>query len=213
MSKLLRAWYTFLGLGLLTFIATAFLGQAPYPLTSVVASPVQLFSSVGTNLRGGLTNLTDRRDTRAENTQLSEQVAQLTADKRALELELSRLELLAGVRRSQSPGATLTAPVTGLSPGAVIKELSLGSGKNQGVKPDMPATTTLGLVGIVTDVTARSSRVRAVTDPQSRVGVTVRASGERARGRRAGRGGGHTGWFAARHQFYRRHARSNRRRG
>ena len=177
MSKVLRAWYLFLGLAVLTFVLTAFAGQVPYALTSVVANPVELPARVAANVRGFAVGITERQDLRAENETLATQVAQLEATKRSLELENERLNLLLGVRQTQSPGANITAPVTGLSPGALIKEFSLGRGSRGGVRVDMPVTTPAGLVGLVTEVLPGSSRARAITDPQSRVGVSVRGRG------------------------------------
>lgn len=170
---MLRAWYVFVALAVLTFLFTAFVGQTPYAFTSVVASPVELPARVASNLRNVGISLADRRDTKALNESLSLRVAELEESKRALELDNERLELLLNVRRNQSPGALLSAPVTGISPGAVIKELTLGRGTRDGVRADMPVTTPDGLVGLVTDVLPGSSRVRAITDPQSRVGVSV----------------------------------------
>ena len=173
MFSLLRTWYLFVGLAVLTFLFTAFVGQTPFAITSVVASPVELPARVASNLRRVGLDLADRRDLRALNKNLDLRVAELEEAKRTLELENERLNLLLDVRQNQSPGANLTASVTGISPGAVIKELTLGSGSRQEVRADMPVTTPDGLVGLVTDVLPRSSRVRAITDPQSRVGVSV----------------------------------------
>lgn len=41
----------------------------------------------------------------------------------------------------------------------------------------MPATAPAGLVGVVTDVAPRTASVRAITDPESAVGVTLRERG------------------------------------
>jgi rod shape-determining protein MreC len=41
----------------------------------------------------------------------------------------------------------------------------------------MPVTAPAGLVGLVTDITERNANVRLITDPASRVGVTVRDKG------------------------------------
>jgi rod shape-determining protein MreC len=132
---------------------------------------------VATNLRQTFMSMVDRRNFRLENEALRKRVAELETSERMLEIQLERLELLINVKQHQSPGAQLTAPVTGISPGEVIREITLGKGQLAGVKPDMPVTTPYGLVGLVTDVLPRSSRVRLITDIQSRVGVSVREKG------------------------------------
>lgn len=177
MSSLLRAWYVFLALAFLTFILTAFVGQVPYQLSSAIAPPAQLFYQVGSSLNGTVISLLDRRNLRRDNALLQERAARLETENRELTLQLERLQQLEQVRDTQSSAAKLTAPVTAVSPSPIIRSVTLGRGAEGGVRVNMPATTPEGLVGIVTDVTARSSSVRAVTDPESAVGVTVRERG------------------------------------
>ncbi len=177
MSSLLRAWYTLLALGFLTFILTAFIGQIPYPVTSSIALPAQLLHQAGSNLRSITISLLERRDVRLENLLLQEQTAWLLQEKRQLEIQLEELEQLLRVRTDQSPGALMTAPVIGISPGAVLRQITIGRGSQHGVRANMPVTTPEGLVGIVTDVMPLTANVRAITDPQSRVGITVRGRG------------------------------------
>ena len=177
MSSLLRAWYLFLVLGLLTFIITAFVGQIPYFLTSAIAPPTQLFFRVGVSLRDTASSMIDRRNLRLENAALKDDLAATREEERALQIELERLEQLLEVRDTQSRGAAMSAPVTEVSPSPIIRYLSLAKGANSGVKVNMPATAPAGLVGVVTDVEGRSALVRAITDPESAVGVTVRGRG------------------------------------
>jgi rod shape-determining protein MreC len=101
----------------------------------------------------------------------------LETQKRQLEIEVERLKNLLEIQETQSTGAIMVASVASVSPGIIIKELILSSGALQGVKENMPVTALGGLVGIVTKVNARTSNVRTITDPQSRVGVTVREKG------------------------------------
>lgn len=174
MSSLFRAWYTFLALGLLTFIITAFVGQVPSDLSSAVAMPHNLLYRAGINLRGTLSSLADRSDFRAEVEELRDLVAELEQRNRELALRVERLDEVVQMRENQSPGVVETAPVIGVSSGAVLERLTLGKGWRDGVEVNMPVTVPAGLVGIVTEVSASSAVVRAVTDLQSRVGVTVR---------------------------------------
>lgn len=177
MSNLLRAWYVFLGLGFLTFVFSAFTGQVPYRLSSAIALPNQLFFRLATNLRETAKSMVDRRNIRAENEDLKQQLAGLATEKRALEIQLERLEQLLQVRETQSPAAVLTAPVTATSSSPILRQLTLGRGSNHGVIPNMPVTVPAGLVGLVTDVTANSSSVRTITEPLSKIGISVRGKG------------------------------------
>lgn len=177
MSSLLRAWYAFLALCLLTAALTAFVGRVPAELTSAVALPHDLLKRAGTNLRLTIQNLTDRRDLRAAVEGLTTTVAELEQEQRRLELEVQRLEQVLEVRRMQSPGVVATAPVIGGGVGPDVSRLIIGIGSRAGVQVGMPVTVPQGLVGIVTDVTATTAVVRTIVDPQSRVGVSVRDRG------------------------------------
>jgi rod shape-determining protein MreC len=177
LSSLLRAWYVFIGLALLTFVLVAFVGRTPYRLTSSIAAPGQLFYQAGRSVRETLESLVDRRDLRQQVAQLASEIDALEADKRRLEIALEQLESLLQVRNTQSPGAVLTAPVLQVSPSPIIRQVIIGQGAAAGVRRNMPVTTPEGLVGMVTEVLPRTSSVRAITDPQSAVGVTLRHKG------------------------------------
>lgn len=177
MSNFLRTWYILIALGLLSFALSAFIGKIPYAISANVAIPTQLFFRAGENFRNAGISLSDRRDLQKLNKELDIQVANLKNDKRMLELELQDLTDLLQVRESISPGAKLVAPVIGISPSSILTSLSLGKGSNDGIRLDMPVTSPNGLVGIVTGVNKNKSSVRAITDPQSRVGITVRGLG------------------------------------
>lgn len=176
LSSLLRAWYVFLALSLVTFMFTAFIGRVPYALTSAIAPPAQLFYRVGLSLRDAASSVVDRRDLRTENAVLGTRLAQLETENRRLEIELERLQQLLEVRETQ-PGAALSAAVLEVSPSPLLRRVTVAKGSSSGVKLNMPVTTPVGLVGIVTDVIGRRASVRAITDPESAVGVTVRGGG------------------------------------
>ncbi len=177
MSSLLRAWYAFLALGLVTIALMAVVGRVPFEYSAAVALPQDLLHRAGTNLRLTVESLVDRRDLRAEVERLEGELADARQEARFLELEVQRLEQVLAVRRSQSPGVVATAPVVGGAVGAELARLIVGLGARDGVTVDMPVTVPQGLVGIVTDVGPDSAVVRTVLDPQSRVGVTVRGKG------------------------------------
>lgn len=177
MSRFFRAWYAFLVLGLLTFVGTAFIGQAPTELSAAVALPHQIPHRMGVSLRTALASMVDRRDLRSENEALRRELAAVREELRALELETARLREVLAIQNDQSPGVVTTAQVIGGSSGVSVERLVLGAGVREGVRTHMPVTVPNGLVGIVTDVMQGRAVVRTVLDPESRVGVSVRGKG------------------------------------
>lgn len=177
MSSLLKAWYIFLALSLLTFALTAFVGRAPFALSSAVALPHNLFFEAASNLRETFVSMAKRRDFQAQVARLEERVNELQAENRQLELELERFSQALQVIESQSPGVVMTASVVGVDSSPLISRITLGAGSADGVTENMPVTIPEGLVGLVTAVSEHKASVRAITDPESRVGVTVRGRG------------------------------------
>lgn len=177
MSSLFRAWYAFLGVGMVTFVLTALVGQVPSDLTAAVSLPHDMLYRPAVNLRGAVQSFTERRDLRADLAVLSDEVARLRQENRELSLEVEQLLEVVQIREDQSPGVATTASVTGISAGSVLRRLMLSKGSADGVVLNMPVTVPQGLVGLVTEVGRDSSSVRTVTDLESRVGVTVRGRG------------------------------------
>jgi rod shape-determining protein MreC len=177
LSSFVRAWYVFVGLALLTFALTAFVGTVPAQLSAAVALPQTIVHRAGVHTRLTVEAMLERRDYRGEIAALQQSLTVTEERARRLELQLAELERLLGARRSQSPAALVSAPVIGRSSGGVGDVVTLGVGAEQGVLRGMPVTAPEGLVGVVTDVAERAALVRTVLDPQSRVGVTVRGRG------------------------------------
>jgi rod shape-determining protein MreC len=177
LSSLLRAWYTLLGLGLVTFVLAALVERLPFGITSAIAMPYNYVYRAGINLRQTAEGLVDRRSYRAQLRNLEVSVDNLLEDNRRLVLELERLRQLLEVRTEISPGAVFTVPVIGGGTDAIIERLTVGRGSTFGVVKNMPVVVPAGLVGLVTDVSVGKSLVRTITDSESRVGVTVRGKG------------------------------------
>lgn len=176
---MLRAWYVFVALGLVTFVFTAFVGRVPVRLGAAVALPHNAPYRAGVSIRETVLSLTERRELRAEVARLETDVAQLRERNRQLGLQVERLGEALEVREGQTPGVVTTAPVIGSSASPQLSRLVVGKGREQGVVLNMPVSVPDGLVGLVTDVAPGSARVRTVVDPASRVGVTVRGKGGR----------------------------------
>jgi hypothetical protein len=122
-----RAWYAFVGLALLTFALTAFVGRVPLQVSAAVALPQASLHRAGVHLRLTAEAMAERRDYRAEVEALRSDLATTREAARRLELQVAELERLLAARRSQSPAAVLSAPVVARSAGGVADALTLAS--------------------------------------------------------------------------------------
>jgi rod shape-determining protein MreC len=106
-----------------------------------------------------------------ENAQIQELQQRLTE----LESQNQQLRSLLGyVEETKKAG--ITAPVVGRSSDHWWQHVLLGRGDRDGVKEGAVVMAPGGVVGRVVDVTPHTSRVLLLSDPSSRVGVTVSRS-------------------------------------
>lgn len=70
----------------------------------------------------------------------------------------------------------LIAPIIGRNVDSWWNQVTLGKGSSDGVKPGFIVLGVGGIVGRITTVTKHTSRVILISDPNSRVGVTVSRS-------------------------------------
>ncbi|MDX2230294.1 MAG: rod shape-determining protein MreC [Leptolyngbyaceae cyanobacterium bins.349] len=111
------------------------------------------------------------RRTVLENAQILELQQRLTE----LESQNQQLRSLLGyVEEIKKPG--ITAPVVGRSADHWWQHVLLGRGSQDGVREGYVVMAPGGVVGRVVDVTPHTSRVLLLSDPSSRVGVTVSRS-------------------------------------
>ncbi len=83
-------------------------------------------------------------------------------------------ELLNYVSPNQKEG--ILAPIVGRSADHWWQQVTLGRGRADGIKENYIVSGPGGLVGRVMSVTAHTSRVLLISDPSSRVGVTISRS-------------------------------------
>ncbi|HEY9835813.1 MAG TPA: rod shape-determining protein MreC [Vampirovibrionales bacterium] len=83
-------------------------------------------------------------------------------------------ELLNYVGPNKKEG--ILAPIVGRSADHWWQQVTLGRGREDGIKENYIATGPGGVVGRVVSVTAHTSRVLLISDPSSRVGVTISRS-------------------------------------
>ena len=106
-----------------------------------------------------------------ENAQFQELQQRLTE----LESQNQRLRELVGYV-SEAKKAGITAPVVGRSADHWWQQLILGRGSNDNVRVGYIVMAPGGVVGRVTNVTPNTSRVLLLSDPSSRIGVTISRS-------------------------------------
>jgi len=99
-------------------------------------------------------------------------IIELEARNRELERQNQKLQELVGYVKQQQ-GKVIVAPVIGRSADYWWQQFTIGRGSADGIKKDFVVTGIGGLVGKVTEVTPNTSRVLLISDPTSRVGVTM----------------------------------------
>lgn len=120
----------------------------------------------------------DLRRVRRDNQFLREEVRQLRAELgelRETALEHARLSRLLQLDRRAGTEAVV-ARVIGKDTTNWFRTIVIDMGANRGIERHMAVVTSEGLVGRVVDVTATTSRVQLITDPESGVGVLIQRS-------------------------------------
>lgn len=120
----------------------------------------------------------DLRRVRRDNQLLREEVRQLRVELgelRETALEHARLSRLLQLDERVETKAVV-ARVIGKDTTNWFRSILINIGTNRGIRRHMAVVTNEGLVGRVVEVTALSSRVQLITDPESAVGVLIQRS-------------------------------------
>lgn len=96
-----------------------------------------------------------------------------------LEQENQRLRALLDLK-TPVQRRVVTATVVGSTPASFVRSALIPAGQRDGVMPGQPVRAIDGLVGRVVEAGADSARILLITDPQSRVPVTLSRSGDAA---------------------------------
>lgn len=112
--------------------------------------------------------LPEERLTNARVDELETRLAEVEQQNEALQ------ELLKYSKSQKQEG--ITSPVIGRSVDHWWKQVTLGRGSQEGIEVNYVVTGPGGLVGRVVQVTPHTSRVLLISDPTSRVGVTISRS-------------------------------------
>jgi len=122
----------------------------------------------------------DLRDLRAENARLRELNDALVAENvRSKELEAQNVQLLSLLQYTQDNPLfkTQTAAIIGRDPSPYRQFITINAGRDDGLEPGMPVITAgSALVGRVSEVGLRSSKVQLLIDGTSAVNVRVQSS-------------------------------------
>ena len=145
--------------------------------------PVQSgLTSLGEGAQAVVNLVYDLGTLRQRNQDLQELADRLTVENvrlRDIETEDENLRRLLGFRQSNPNfvmrGGQIVGRVVGRDPN-FLKYLVIDLGSNQGIAPDMPVMSDVGLVGRIAEVNASSSKVLLITDPNSAVNVIVQGS-------------------------------------
>lgn len=137
---------------------------------------------------GRVDSVRDLYEIEADRDALREELMLTRAKLQFTEEELRRVGRISGLRRwsGHSELEFVLADVTGFTGDDRRAELIISLGAQDGLAPGMPVVGREGLAGVIREVTARSARVLALSDPLSAVGVTDLAT--RSRGVIFGRG-------------------------
>lgn len=148
--------------------------DAVTPVLELVVEPVQAFERMMAEFR----ELAELRQINADLRQENERLMAWHHKARQLEAQNGRLRSLLNL--PPEPGARfVTARVIGDSGGAFVRSVLVAAGSRDGIAEGHAALSGEGLAGRVAEVGERAARVLLITDLNSRIPVTIGASGER----------------------------------
>ena len=130
-------------------------------------------------IRDVLSSPADLAALRARNAELELEVAQLQQEIIGLQEEIAEAEILAALldyARSRPESRYLAADVIGKDTSPFFRSVWIGRGSDAGILQGMPVITERGLVGRIVEVTASSSRVQLISDPDLVVNVLLQSS-------------------------------------
>lgn len=130
-------------------------------------------NAIGTAARDAGADSQTLSQLKAENDRLTQQVAELNEYK----AENDRLEALIGLSNAYSLSG-VAARVIGVSDDYWSDTITIDKGSSSGIKVDMPVTVGSGVIGQVCAVSAASSTVRLLTDPEMGVSAMLQDSRE-----------------------------------
>ena len=175
---------------LITFIAfgdkAAFAGKSRGAFLEITSPVFELVNSLFDKTASVWDHYIYLKDLKEENEELKKHLGRISSkydNLKTLYIETEkknqRLEEMLGFTMT-TPYTLLPARVIGSDPAPYSSAIIIDKGKENGVLQDLPVMSVSGIVGIVLNVSDRSSTVMLLDDRRSRIAVTLQ--GDRTRG-------------------------------
>ncbi|MEG1996289.1 MAG: rod shape-determining protein MreC [Oscillospiraceae bacterium] len=169
--------------GMMLFAASSGgVANIPKNLLSIVAMPFQKASTVVANSIGDFFSpYIDAKKTASSNAQLEEEVVKLREqliDYEKTKDENEQLKKIAGIKEIYPDFSVEPAVIISRDPNDRYGSFIIDKGSLNGVSPKDPIITDAGIVGIVSEVGAISSRVKTILSPEIEVSVMEMATKE-----------------------------------
>ncbi len=139
---------------------------------SVVARPFNAIGNIASNLTASKESLSDLK---LENQRLTAKVAELTESKKTA----TRLEKMLKLKSTYNLKST-AAKIIGTSADGYTSTVTIDKGSADGMKINMPVTSSVGVIGQIIEVSRSTSKVRLLTDENS--GISAMVQDTRAQG-------------------------------
>ena len=151
-----------------------------YDLVGGVVIPAQYaFSRAVNGIAQRFEGLTQLQQLEAQKRELEETVSQLmlkTVELEEAKIELERLREHLGFKDANPEFEMLAAEVIGYEPTNLVRYLIIDRGLDDGVQEGMPVISSRGLVGRISQVNARWSKVLLLVDVSSSVNAMIQRS-------------------------------------
>lgn len=160
-----------IGLGILSFTNSS-IAEPIRKINGYILIPIQKgMNEVGLWVSDKGDNLANLKEIMAENEALKEKLDNLLIENSTLSQEKNELNQLRELYELDQTYEypKIAAKVIGKSPDNWFRIFQIDKGSDDGIKVDSNVIAGSGLVGIVTEVTAKSSTVRAIIDDSSNV--------------------------------------------
>ncbi len=150
-------------------------------VVSTVLSPIEraasgVFGGIG-NLFGAVRDLNELRTRNAELEKQNQDLLTEIAGLRGLEAENGVLRQLLNFTQENPQYKYQTAAVIGRDPSPYLRYITINAGSREGLRPGMPVVTAgATLIGRVSEVGLRSSKVQLLNDLASAVNVRLQTS-------------------------------------
>ena len=134
---------------------------------------------VSTQIAGAVQAIREVRSLQAQVAELQATVDRLMIENvrlREADIERAILREQLHFRQANPTYELLAAEVIGHDPSSLLQYVIIDRGSEDGIAAGMPVVTARGLVGRVSSVYPRSSRVMLLTDPASSVGALLQSS-------------------------------------